>query len=80
MKEHLEKELIRYVIATFDNPTNYLVVQGDCRYSFIDNIQLATKFSNKGIANEIYKTVAKVYPIDLVTVPLSIRYMLLEDE
>lgn len=80
MIEHLEKELKRYVIATFDNPTNYVVCNGNCNYSFIDNIQLATKFATKFAANEIYKSLIVKYDFDLVVLPLSIKYVLLEEE
>lgn len=80
MKEHLEKELKRYVIATFDNPTNYVVCDGKLHYSFIDNVQLATKFTSKRIAEEIFKTVSERFKIDVVIVPLSIKYVLLEED
>jgi len=79
--EHIEKELKRYVIATFDNPTNYVVCNGQCVYSFIDNIQMATKFANKEIAYEVYNSLMKKYSsnVDLVVLPLKIKYVLLED-
>lgn len=80
MIEHLEKELKRYVIATFDNPTNYVVCNGHCSYSFIDNIQNATKFATNFAANEVYKSLKAKYDIDLVVVPLAVRYVLLEEE
>jgi hypothetical protein len=80
MIEHLEKELKRYVIATFDNPTNYVVCNGNCNYSFIDNIQLATKFASKYSADEIFRSIKSKYQIDIVVLPLSIKYILLEDE
>ena len=80
MIEHLEKELKRYVVATFDNPTNYVVCNGNCNYSFIDNIQLATKFTSYFTANEILKSIAAKCSFDLVVLPLNIRYVLLEEE
>lgn len=80
MKEHLEKELNRYVIATFDNPTNYLVAKGNCTYSFIDNIQLATKFISKIDAEEVCISCSKVYKFGLVVVPAKIKYLLIEEE
>lgn len=80
MTEHLEKELKRYVIATFDNPTNYVVCNGNCSYSFINNIKFATKFDSEFTANEIFKTLVSKYNLDLVVLPLVIRYVLLEDE
>lgn len=80
MIEHLEKEVRRYVIATFDIPTNYVVCNGACNYSFIDNIQNASKFASEFAANEVYKSIYKQYNLDLVVVPLSIKYYLLEEE
>lgn len=80
MIEHLEKELKRYVIATFDNPTNYVVCNGNCNYSFIDNIQNATKFASKYSADEVSKSIINKYNLGLVVLPLSIRYVLLEEE
>lgn len=80
MIEHIEKELKRYVIATFDNPTNYVVCNGNCNYSFIDNIQLATKFASRCVADEVFNTINRQCKIDMVIVPLSIRYILLEDD
>lgn len=80
MIEHVEKELKRYVIATFDNPTNYIVCNGSCTYSFIDNIQMATKFATRYVAEEVYKTICQKYDFDLVILPMSIKYVLLEEE
>ena len=80
MTEHLEKEVIRYVIATFDSPTNYVVCNGNCSYSFIDNIQIASKFTSNFTATIVAKDLTEKYKIDLVVLPLSIRYVLLEEE
>lgn len=80
MKEHLEKTLNRYVIATFDNPTNYLVAKGNCTYSFIDNIQVATKFARYEDAKTVYDTCVRDLCIDLVIVPLRIDYLLIEED
>lgn len=80
MIEHLEKEIIRYVIATFDNPTNYVVCNGACNYSFIDNIETASKFTNRFTASVIADDLKNQYKLDLVVLPLSIRYVLLEEE
>lgn len=80
MKEHLEKELNRYVIATFDNPTNYLLAKGNCNYSFIDNIQVATKFARYQDAYDVYESCIRAYDFDLVIVPLKIKYMLIEED
>lgn len=80
MIEHVEKELKRYVIATFDNPTNYVVCNGNYTYSFIDNIQLATKFASMYAAEEIFKSVRSNVNVDMVILPMVIKYVLLEEE
>ena len=80
MIEHLEKELKRYVIATFDNPTNYVVCNGNCTYSFIDNIQVATKFTSRFTADEILKSIKAKCDLELIVLPLRIKYVLLEEE
>ena len=80
MIEHLEKSKKRYVIATFDNPTNYVVAKGNCNYSFIDNIVVASKFVNQSDAYEVRNSLVKTYDIDLVVLPMRIDYILLEDE
>lgn len=80
MKEHLEKQLNRYVIATFDIPTNYLIAKGNCTYSFIDNIQVATKFVRKKDADEVCASCAKVYKFKLVVLPLKVNYLLVEND
>lgn len=79
MTEHLEKTLNRYVIATFDNPTNYLVVQGGQQYAFIDNITKATKFTSLDVASIIHNTCSRIYQFDLVILPMQIKYILLEE-
>lgn len=80
MIEYLEKELNRYVIATFDNPTNYLVAKGNCTYVFIDNVQMATKFIRKEDAKEVYDSCMRNYNFQLVILPLKIKYLLTEEE
>lgn len=77
--EHLEKEINRYVIATFDNPTNYLLAKGNCHYAFIDNIQAATKFARLVDANEVCSSCNEKFPFDLVVLPLRIQYKLIEE-
>lgn len=79
MIEHLEKEINRYVIATFDNPTNYLVANGNCNYSFIDNIQHASKFVKYQDALDVYNSCIIKCSFDLVILPLKIKYLLIEE-
>lgn len=80
MIEHIEKELRRYVIATFLNPTTYVVCNGNCSYSFVDNIQYASKFASSIDAEEVRRSIMNNYDMTLVTVPMVVRYILIEEE
>lgn len=80
MKKYKELVLKRFVIATFDNPTQYLISEHFGKYSFTDNIQIASKFTNKNIASTMkdyfYKDTN--LEIDLVIVPIEIEYSIIE--
>ena len=80
MNRYLEKEIKKYVIADLSQPTNYLKSMKNGRYSFIDNIVIATKFISKTIAQEICNECIKNTNIDLVVVPIMITYEIIEEE
>ena len=80
MNRYKEKEIKKYVIADLSQPTNYLKSMKDGRYSFIDNIVIATKFISKSIAQEICNECIKNTNIDLVVVPIMITYEIIEEE
>lgn len=80
MIEHVEKENIRYVIATFDHPTSYVVVNGGHSYSFIDNVEVASKFTTEFSANIVANDIIEKTNIDLVVLKLCTRYVLCEEE
>ena len=80
MNKYKEKEIKKYVIADLSQPTNYLKSMKDGRYSFIDNIVIATKFISKSIAQEICNECIKNTNIDLVVVPIMITYEIIEEE
>ena len=79
MKKYHELTLKRYVLATFDNPTQYLITEHFGKYSFTDNIQIASKFTNKSLANDMrnYFFNDTKLDIDLVVVPIEIEYNLI---
>lgn len=79
MNRYKEKELKKYVIADLSQPTNYLRSLGNARYCFVDNIVTATKFVNKNIANEIFNECMTNFNMDLVVVPISITYEIIEE-
>ena len=80
MNKYKEKEIKKYVIADLSQPTNYLKSMKDGRYSFIDNVVIATKFVNKITAQEICNECIKNTNIDLVVVPIMITYEIIEEE
>ena len=80
MNRYLEKEIKKYVIADLSQPTNYLKSMKDGRYSFIDNVVIATKFVSKITAQEICNECIKNTNIDLVVVPIMITYEIIEEE
>ena len=80
MNRYLEKEIKKYVIADLSQPTNYLKSMKDGRYSFIDNVVIATKFVSKITAQEICNECIKNTNIDLVVVPIMITYEIIEEK
>ena len=80
MNKYKEKEIKKYVIADLSQPTNYLKSMKDGRYSFIDNVVIATKFVSKITAQEICNECIRNTNIDLVVVPIMITYEIIEEE
>lgn len=80
-KNHLVKTSHRFIVATLDNPTQYLRKNMD-EYSFTDNIIYSTKcvgleaayFLKLGFIKQFKKN-----NIELVIIPLNIDYSLVED-
>ena len=79
MNKYQEKEVKKYVIADLSQPTNYLKSMKDGRYSFIDNVVIATKFVNRYTAQEICNECIRNTNIDLVVVPVLITYEIVEE-
>lgn len=77
----IKEELNRYVIATFDNQTNYLS-RYNGEYVFVDNLIECTKFTSKGTANQLKKYFYQdtgLTDIELVVIPLKIEYRLINE-
>lgn len=74
MVKHLEKQVIKYVIATLDTPTEYLITR-EGKNSLTDNIIRATKTTSKNVAKDI----ANGINMDLVVVPVEISYSLIDE-
>ena len=79
MNKYKEKEVKKYVIADLSYPTNYLHSLREGRYNLIDNIVVATKFINKEIAQQICNECIINFNMDLVVVPISITYEIVEE-
>lgn len=81
MEKHLENILNRYVIATFDVPTRYLVFKNN-NISFTNNIALSTKTASKSVAKSIkeeFYSYTGARDIQLVVLPLVITYELIQE-
>ena len=82
MTGYLESTLNRYVIATMDNPTSYLVFK-DENITFTKQISRATKTAGRNTANtiknEFYAYTGRT-DIELAVLPIRISYELLKEE
>lgn len=82
MNNYLEGTLCRYVIATLDNPTNYLIFKDD-NITFTKQIYRATKTVGRttanAIKNEFYAYTGKS-DIELVVLPIRISYEIIREE
>ena len=82
MENFLEDVLYRYVIATLDNPTKYLVFKDD-NIRFTKHISKATKTAGKitaqTIKNDFYAYTGRT-DIELIILPLKISYELMREE
>lgn len=81
MKNYIQKELKRYVIATLDNPTKFLIFANN-KIRFTTDIKECTKTSKKDLAESIkdeFYSYTKRYDIELIVVPLVIKYELINE-
>lgn len=83
MKRYLEKKIIKYVIATLGNPTLYLKKKwGSPEYSFVEDIEIATKGVKKSVMEEVlkYYYIETGLDTELVIVPIEITYEIIDEE
>ena len=82
MNKYLESTLERYVIATLDNPTTYLIFK-DKNITFTRQISRATKTAGRNTANaiknEFYAYTGRT-DIELVVLPIKISYEIIKEE
>lgn len=82
MNDYLEGSLYRYVIATLDNPTAYLIFK-DENITFTKQISRATKTAGRNVANaiksEFYAYTGRT-DIELVVLPIRITYEIIKEE
>ena len=82
MNNYLESTLDRYVIATLDNPTNYLIFK-DENITFTNQISRATKTAGwntaNTIKNEFYAYTGRT-DIELVVLLIRISYEIIKEE
>ncbi len=81
-KKYIEKKVRKYVLATLDQPTLYLLKHPfQKEYLFTDDIEAATKTIKMDVAQYVRNfyymdTGAK---IDLVIIPIDITYELIDE-
>ena len=82
MNDYLESTLYRYVIATLDSPTNYLVFK-DENITFTKLISSAKKTTGmitaNTIKNEFYAYTGRT-DIELIVLPIRISYEIVKEE
>lgn len=82
MDNYLESAIDRYVIATLDNPTAYLIFK-DENITFTRQISRATKTAGRitanTIKNEFYAYTGRT-DIELVVLPIRISYEIIKEE
>jgi hypothetical protein len=82
MKKHLENVLDRFVIATLETPTRYLVLK-DNSITFTNNIARCTKSVSKTTARTIrdeFYVYTGMSDIGLVILPIKISYEIIQEE
>ena len=82
MENFLESIINRYVIATLDNPTKYLIFKDD-NISFTKYITRATKTAGRATAqaikNDFYAYTGRT-DMELVILPIRIGYEIVREE
>lgn len=82
MDNYLEGTLERYVIATLDSPTTYLIFKDD-NITFTRQLYRATKTAGRNTANtiknEFYAYTGRT-DIDLVVLPIRITYEIINED
>lgn len=81
MERYLEKSNKRYVIATLDNPTQYLISQND-NICFTTDISKCTKLMNRSLATYVrddFYNKTKWHDYELVILPLVISYEIINE-
>ena len=80
-KNFIEKECLKYVLATLDTPTMYLRYLLNRQYCFVNDIEVATKTLKYKLANDLkhYYYSDTNDDTDLVIVPVKITYELVKE-
>jgi hypothetical protein len=82
MKKHLESILDRYVIASLETPTRYLIFKDDS-ISFTNNIVRSTKTVSRNTActiREEFYAYTGMTDVELVILPIKISYEIIQEE
>lgn len=80
-RNFIEKECLKYVLATLDSPTMYLRYLLDKRYALVDDIEAATKTLEYKVAQDLrnYYYNEACWDKKLVIIPVKITYELIKE-
>lgn len=82
MKKYLENVLNRFVIATLETPTRYLIFK-DNNITFTKHIVKSTKSASRNTARTIrdeFYAYTGMTDVELVILPLKISYEIIQEE
>ncbi len=82
--EHLEKEIVKYVIAALSYPRTYMYKKpGEQQYRFFKDIEKSTKFLDRQDAIDtikMYQRFTGDNQLELVVIPLKVKYIMIEEK
>lgn len=80
MDKHIEKQILKYIVATMDIPTQYVRSLGWGKYAFTDNIEYATKTLRRSYAEDIKNDCAKSDLLhEFVVIPVEVTFSLINE-
>lgn len=82
MNRYIEKQQIKYVIATLDTPTRYLRSLHFGKWEIVEDIEIATKTFEKEDAESLlkyYREDLHDYEKELVIIPIIVTFEIMNE-